>query len=331
MNVPLNSPPNKVEGIIRLVVITPLILFCGLFLTQCNQKEYGRGYRYEHGGSYYGSNPSFSPDGTRLVFGSVRDGVGEIYAINIDGTNLRRLTNTSAYEGEPSFSPNGSRIIFISERSDPAYGKIFIMNTDGSSQKQLTFNKSYDFAPRFSPDGTKIIFVRDIGEYHTDIYIMNSDGSNMKRLTYDENPKSNPFFLKNAKRIRFSSFNLKTQGSEIYEINTDGSNLTLVLKLPPGCSEVAYSPDERKIAFIASRRTDHEKDFYTITEVFIANSDGIALKQLTDTKSYKTYPTFSPDGKKIMFLAEEKDGRGKGHIMIMNLDGSDLRSVANNY
>lgn len=177
----------------------------------------------------------------------------------------------------------------------------------------------------------KVIFVRDRGEYHTDIYIMNSDGSNQKRLTYDENPKSNTHFLKDGKKIRFSSFNLKTQESEIYEMNIDDSNLTLVLKLSPSYSQAAYSPDENKIVFVSSKMTDYAKDYYTKTEIFLMNADGTNQKQLTDTNNYKSYPTFSPDGTKIMFLFHEKDKRGKGQICIMNLEGSNLKIIANNY
>jgi Tol biopolymer transport system component len=321
---------GKLKNSIKIIGFSLVALCCGIFLN-CNVQNDGRGYRYVKGGSYYGSNPSFSSNGKKIVFGSIRTGVGNIFLIDSDGTNEKRLTNTSAYEGEPSFSPDDSKIVFISERINAAYGKIYIMKADGSNQRQLTYGNSYDFAPKFSPDGRKIIFVRDQGEYQTDIYIIDIDGSNQQRLTYDENPKGYLHFLKGGKKISFSSINLKTQESEIYEINTDGSNPTLILKLPLGYSEAAYSPDEEKIVLISSNTTDYFKDFYTRTEVFIMNSDGTHIRQLTDTKTYKSYPTFSSDGKEIMFLSHEKDGRGKGQIIIMNSDGSDSRIVANNY
>jgi Tol biopolymer transport system component len=160
---------------------------------------------------------------------------------------------------------------------------------------------------------------------------MDNDGSNLKRVTRDENPKGYPRFLKDGKKIRFTSFNLKTQESEIYEMNTDGSNPMLVLKLVPGYAEPAYSPDQHSVVFISSKMTDYSKDFNTKTEVFIMNSDGTNIRQLTDTKTYKSHPTFSPNGEKIIFLSHEKDRRGKGQITIMNSDGSELKTVSNNY
>lgn len=251
--------------------------------------------------------------------------------IKIDGTDLRRLTHTSAYEGEPKFSPDGSKIVFISERDNPSNGEIYIMNADASNQKRLTFSKFYNFNPSFSHDGSKIVFARDMGQYAPDIFIMDIDGSNQRRLTHDKIPKGNPHFSKNDKKIRYDVNNLEMDQMEIIEMNVDGSNPTLILKLSKGDYHKAYSKNEEKIVFISSRTTDYKIDFYTRTEVFTMDSNGTNLKQLTNTKTYKSFPTFSPDGKKIMFLSEERDGRGKGQIMIMNVDGSDLKTIANNY
>jgi TolB protein len=244
---------------------------------------------------------------------------------------LKRLTTTPDYEGEPSFSPDGSKIVFVSERKDSSHGKIFIMNADGSNQKQLTFDRHYDFAPSFSPDGEEIIFVRERERYYTDIFIMNAGGSNLRRLTYDEMPNGNPYFSRDGKKIRYSAYNSKTKKTEIHEITINDSKSALISKLEGDAYQEAFSPDEKKIVFVSSRMTDYMSDSITKTEIYLINSDGTALKQLTDTESYKESPKFSPNGKKIIFLSLEKDGKGKGQIMIMNIDGSALRIITNNY
>lgn len=309
-----------------------LIILYSLFLIGCSsQKENGRGYRYAHGGNYYGTAPSFSPDGTKIVFGSIRYGMGDIFTINIDGTGLRRLTDTEAYEGEPRFSPDGSKIVFISERDNQSNGEIYIMNVDGSNQRRLTFSKFYNFNPSFSHNSSKIVFAIDMGQYATDIFIMDVNGSNQTRLTHDTIPKGNPHFSGDDKKIRYDINNLETDRVEIYEININGSNPTLILKLAKKDYHKAYSPNGEKIVFISSRVTDYKIDPGTRTEIFIMNSDGTDQRQITNTKTYKEHPTFSPNGKKIMFLSLEKDGRGKGQIIIMNADGSDLKVVTNNY
>ena len=90
-------------------------------------------------------DPAFSPDGSRIVFVSNRDGNPEIYAMDADGSNVARLTNDPQLDGHPVFTPDGQAILFQSQR---AGGKlqIFSMNADGTGVKQLT-QDSVSMAP----------------------------------------------------------------------------------------------------------------------------------------------------------------------------------------
>jgi hypothetical protein len=130
---------------------------------------------------HYNSSPAFSPDGTRIVFDSTRDGHSEIYMMNADGSAQTRITNNSAGNFRPSFSPDGSRIVFETFR-DGTTGEIYIMNADGSGQRRLTNNSVNDFAASFSPGGTHVAFV-SVRDGNEEIYVMNADGSDQTRLT----------------------------------------------------------------------------------------------------------------------------------------------------
>jgi WD40 repeat protein len=122
------------------------------------------------------TEPSLSPDGTRVVFMSDRDFFGEVYMINIDGSNLTRLTFNSHDEGGPVWSPDGSRIAYMAQPGDNM--EIFVMNADGSGQVNLTNNPANDFWPTWSADGTLIYF----DTYRPDFarYVMNADGSDQR-------------------------------------------------------------------------------------------------------------------------------------------------------
>jgi len=81
--------------------------------------------------------PSFSPDGSKIVFRSLRDqdsGTYEIYVMNADGSDERRLTTSTASDGSPVFSPDGTKIVFQSTRDYPLpqVSDTFVMNADGS-------------------------------------------------------------------------------------------------------------------------------------------------------------------------------------------------------
>ena len=107
-----------------------------------------------------------------LAFVSERDGNSEIYVMNMDGTDLLRLTNDAGRDKDPAWSPDGQRIAFASDRAGSL--DIYVMNADGSNPVRRTDTGSSD-APAWSPDGSKIAFAsqRD-GQFG--IYVMSVDG-----------------------------------------------------------------------------------------------------------------------------------------------------------
>lgn len=106
-----------------------------------------------------GSEPTFSPDGSKIVFESERDENCEIYIMNADGSDQTNLTNNPVDDWNPKFSPDGSKILFLTSRD--GNDEIYIMNVDGSNQINLTRNEEKDLSPQFSPDGSKIVFSRE--------------------------------------------------------------------------------------------------------------------------------------------------------------------------
>src|SRR5215216_908773 len=121
--------------------------------------------------------PSWSPDGTKIIFASDRDAITnrDLYVMNADGSNPTRLTNDPEDETWPSWSPDGTKIAFQSQ-SEGENEVIYVMNADGSEQTRLTDDQGGQ--PSWSPDGTKIAFTRN-GQ----IYVMNADGSEQTNIS----------------------------------------------------------------------------------------------------------------------------------------------------
>ena len=118
----------------------------------------------------------WSPDGKRLAFTIRIPGVlNDIYIVDINGKNLRQLTEDPAQDLYPSWSPDGQWIAFWSNRDGE--NAIYLMGADGANLKRLANGKS----PKWSPDGQQIAFVsRQDGV--AGIFIMNRDGENIKLL-----------------------------------------------------------------------------------------------------------------------------------------------------
>jgi hypothetical protein len=143
------------------------------------------------------SDPSWSPDGEKITFGSQRDGNPEIYVMNADGSGQTRLTNNNAIDGSSGWSPDGEKIVFDSTRDGNF--EIYVMNAaDGGNPTRLTNNAAKDFESRWSTDGEKIAFI-STRDGNFEIYIMNAaDGSGQTNITNHPAADYDPDFASGA-------------------------------------------------------------------------------------------------------------------------------------
>jgi TolB protein len=125
-------------------------------------------------------NPSFAPDGSRVVFSLSDVGGHQIKSVNTQAQDLKPLTDAPGMNAWPAYSPDGRKLCFGSSRTGDF--EIYVMNADGSDIHRLTRSPGLDVRPTWSPDGTRIAFTsnRD-GNY--EIYVMNADGSKSRNTT----------------------------------------------------------------------------------------------------------------------------------------------------
>ncbi|MDQ3799566.1 MAG: protein kinase, partial [Acidobacteriota bacterium] len=203
-------------------------------------------------GSAVEKNPKLSPDKSRVLFVSNREGNSEIYVMNFDGSNLRRITNNKTEETSANWSPDGSRIVYESYSQIGVESDIWIMDADGSNQQNLTNFPGLDMRPIFSPDGSRIAFGSNrslTDRREANIWVMNADGSNPKQLTDNTAFESDPNWSPDGKKIAYTK---AMTGSvfDIWMMNADGSEQTNVSNTDKADEALpVFSPDGQRFVY----------------------------------------------------------------------------------
>lgn len=191
----------------------------------------------------------------------------DIYSINVNGTGLRRLTDTAGYDAEGSFSSDGKQIVFTSSRDgDP---DLYIMNSDGTDVRQLTNVPGYDGGPFFSPDGKWVIFRSDRQKEHMlQLFAISTDGKTQVQLTDNlEQVNWCPYFHPSGKYLIWSGADYSkgpmSAHFNLYSMDLDWSGTTV----KPGevkqitASSAAdvlpvFSPDGKSLMWTSTRTAD---------------------------------------------------------------------------
>lgn len=268
----------------------------------------------------------------KIAFVSDRDGQPDIYVMDPDGSNVRRVTNDPLTEGGPTWSPDGARLAFARDEShreehvtyphpdstqhsvrvERVGGwQVWVINTDGTNPVRLTSGDEDTAEPAWSPNGGKIAFV-----HNRDIWVMNPDGSDAKPLfpplldTHLE--RGSPAWSPDGKQLVFSSREgdpeplAQRPWSEIWVANADGSNRTKIPVAWHGSASLlgrpSWSPDGATIAYL------------DIGSPYLASPDGSngrrlppPLDQLSPCAGWSDSSrlSWSPDGQRIIFSAKQ--------------------------
>ncbi len=186
----------------------------------------------------YDAEGSYSPDGKYIVFCSLRDAYpkseltpkqlkqyeidpsyfGEIYIMDADGSNQKRLTDSPGYDGGPFFTPDGQHIVWRHFSEDGKTADIYTMRIDGAGITRLTDFKSMSWSPFFHPSGAYVIFASNkLGFSNFELFIVDSMGRHEPiQVTSTEGFDGLPVFSPDGNRLCWTSNRNNQKQSQLY-------------------------------------------------------------------------------------------------------------------
>ena len=161
-------------------------------------------------------DPAWSPDGTRIAFASTRAGTWNLWVMDADGGNPRRVSETFA--SDPAWSPDGRELAYV------GLDGIGVVGADGTNPRTVSAPGAFASGPSWSPDGHELVFARNNGAgYPGDLYVVNADGTGESQLTDDGFQHARPSWSPDGTEIVVQRTATGSSSWELWAIGRDGS------------------------------------------------------------------------------------------------------------
>ena len=244
--------------------------------------------------------------GTQIVYVSKVGRFKELFIMDLDGSNVRKLTNDRGLAISPAWSPSGDKIVYTSYRSRTP--ELYYISPRGGNPRRITNREGMELGAEFSPDGSKLVSAASVSGI-SKLALFDLRGRLVRRLTSSSAIDVSPSWSPDGSQIAFCSN--RAGGPQIYVMGANGGPARRISFTSSNyCTSPAWSPKGDKIAFVC-RQNGYQ--------IYLASPSGGAPVQLTFRGSNED-PSWAPDGRFLTY-SSNIGGRGAKNIVIMSLLG----------
>ncbi|HET6512740.1 MAG TPA: hypothetical protein VFH43_11150 [Candidatus Kapabacteria bacterium] len=284
------------------------------------------------------TSPSFSPDGSRVIF-EARSFNGttckQIYSLTLNGTEPARVSTGRGEAQWASFSPKQNRVLFTSthemidgtcppptdvELKNPiainALYDLYVRDSAGTVVAVTNDKKVFDGIASISPDNKKIVF-SSTRSGDVDLFLLDLEKNQIRQLTSDEGFEGFARFSPDGKKIVFCAMramgdgvktyrrtliggNVNLSTAEIYVMDLDSNTLTQMTANGALNTQPIFAPSGEAIMFASNMHDTDRMDM----AIYAQKLTGGAPVQVVNSQASEQYPMFSPDGRKFLFVSD---------------------------
>jgi TolB protein len=257
----------------------------------------------------------WSPLAKRFFFSFLTQTNADIYSAELNGTNVRNLTNTpEIYESSPVVSPNGNYVAYIETYVNE---NIMVMRTDGKDVRRIVKPDYKTIEPSWTPDSKYIIF-RSNFEGSPNIYIVKQDGSNLRNLSKGSG-KDGKFSLSiDGTLLMFDSD--RSGKSDIFSLDLKTDQFNNLTNSPARETQPVLSPNMKRVAF--------KSDLKNGVDIYVLDLETKEIENVTQSPNkVESDYSWSPDSASITFVSDDQN---QLEIYNVNLESKQIVNLTNN-
>jgi dipeptidyl aminopeptidase/acylaminoacyl peptidase len=284
------------------------------------------------------SAPIISPDGKEVAFTITYEdieenkGNSEIYLMNVDGSDLKRVTKSAGSESNIRWIDNGEKLAFLRYDEETEAVQIFRANKNGKNEKRLTKMENGVECFEISPDGTKVVFGSPVAAYDKDSTL------------YAGLPKTSGRVIDDLMYKHWDEWVTKIPHPYVADFSADGvTNEKDIMEGEPyecpmrpfgDASAFAWNPDSKSLVYVCRKLKGMDYAFSTDSGLYLYELESGKTELLTEgMPGYDTDPVFSPDGKQLAWLSMKtaKFESDKKRLMVMDMSSREMRDLTENW
>ena len=277
-----------------------------------------------------------SPDGTKVAFTITYESIeqnkgnAEIYVMNIDGTNLKRITKTPGSEGNIRWLDGGKLLAFISMDSETKKPQIFTMTPDAREVQKISNVENGVNCFEFAPDGKHVVFASNIKPFNKNEALFEGLPQTTGRVVDDLMYKHWDEWVTEIPH----PFVAEYDGQQLLDITDIMAEEPYECPMKPfgGAETFAWSADSKQLVYTSRKKEGMDYAFSTDSNLYLYDLDSRKTESLTEGvtgQGYDTNPKFSPDGTQLawMSMEEAKYESDQNRLLIMDMKTRQIRNV----